>query len=213
MGTPERPKIYHIAHVDKLASIIDDGYLWSDAQVNLRTSPGSMIGMRHIKDRRLNELMVKCHDHLYVGQCVPFYFCPRSVMLYTINTSQDPRLNYKGGQTPIVHLEADLHETVSWANKQNRRWAFTLSNAGSYYFEDRCNLSQLDEIDWNAVNANFWQGCREQKQAEFLIEYSFPWVLIQKIGVHSEGIYQHVIDLLKDKSHQPNVEIKTEWYY
>ena len=27
--------------------------------------------------------------------------------------------------------------TVAWAEKNNLRWAFTLSNAGTYYFEDR----------------------------------------------------------------------------
>ena len=28
---PRAPKIYHIAHVDRLASIIADGFLWCDA--------------------------------------------------------------------------------------------------------------------------------------------------------------------------------------
>ena len=30
-------------------------------------------------------------------------------------------------------------------------WAFTLSNAGAYYFKDRADLNQLDEIKWDAV--------------------------------------------------------------
>ena len=32
MLVPTEPKIYHIVHVDRLASIIADGYLWSDAE-------------------------------------------------------------------------------------------------------------------------------------------------------------------------------------
>ena len=88
---------------------------------------------------------------LSVGHCVPFYFCPRSIMLYLIYQGNHPDLTYRGGQEPIIHLEADLRGTVAWADAAQKRWAFTLSNAGSYYFEDRCDLGQLDEINWGAV--------------------------------------------------------------
>lgn len=55
------------------------------------------------------------------------------------------------------------------------RWAFTLSNAGSRYFEDRCDLQNLSEIDWNAIQARNWVSVKEAKQAEFLIEESLHW--------------------------------------
>jgi hypothetical protein len=50
---PAHPKIYHIAHVDRLASIIADERLWSDAEVIQRASSGTAIGMSSIKQRRL----------------------------------------------------------------------------------------------------------------------------------------------------------------
>lgn len=56
--------------------------------------------------------MLNSHPGLYVGQCVPFYFCPRSVMLYVIYCANHDELSYRGGQGPILHLEADLYETV-----------------------------------------------------------------------------------------------------
>lgn len=80
---PLQPKIYHITHVDRLPSIVADGFLWCDAEVNRRASAGTTIGMSRIKQRRLNKLLSSYHD-LHVGDCVPFYFCPRSVMLYLI---------------------------------------------------------------------------------------------------------------------------------
>ncbi len=46
-------KICHIAHVDKLPLIIEDGYLWSDAEVHRRHSAGTTIGMGRIKKRRM----------------------------------------------------------------------------------------------------------------------------------------------------------------
>ena len=72
-------------------------------------------------------------------------------MLYLIYQGNHPDLEYRGGQGPIIHLESDLRQTVEWAEAQGQRWAFTLGNAGSRYFEDRSDLNQLGEIDWNAV--------------------------------------------------------------
>lgn len=149
---PAQPKIYHIVHSDRLASIIADGFLWSDAAMVQRQGVGTTIGMSNIKARRLNELSLSCHPNLRVGHCTPFYFCSRSVMLYLIYRRNED-LTYKGGQEPIVHLEADLHATIAWAQQNNRRWAFTLSNAGAYYFEDRSDIAQLGDINWDAVQA------------------------------------------------------------
>ncbi|KPQ31274.1 MAG: protein of unknown function (DUF4433) [Phormidesmis priestleyi Ana] len=174
MTVPAQPKIYHIVHVDRLPSIIADNHLWCDAQIAVQVPTGTTIGMGKIKQRRLRELTLNSHPELHVGDCVPFYFCPRSIMLYLIHRANNPELDYRGGQEPIVHLQADLHNCIAWADLNKRRWAFTLSNAGAYYFEDRCNLSQLDEIDWKAVQATNWQTCQEGKQAEFLLEHSFP---------------------------------------
>lgn len=213
MPRPARPKIYHIMHVDRLASVIADGCLWCDAEIARRTPPGTTIGMNRIKKRRLTELKLTCHPDLYVGQCVPFYFCPRSVMLFLIHRANDPDLTYRGGQGPIIHLEADLQNVVGWATRANLRWAFTLSNAGTRFFEDRNDLSNLDQIDWDAVEARDWRQCKDGKQAEFLIEHRFPWSLVERIGVQSTGIYAQVDASLPAAGHRPAVAVQPMWYY
>ena len=172
--------------------------------------------MSKIKERRLHELTLACHSHLHVGDCVPFYFCPRSVMLYLIAQGNHSDLIYDGGQEPIIHLEADLHAAVAWAEENNRCWAFTLSNAGSRFFEDRSNLKQLHEINWDAVCAKYWRepAIKEGKQAEFLIECSFPWQLIERIGVYSQKMYQQTVNAIPPKyGKRPRIEIRREWYY
>jgi hypothetical protein len=219
MTMPLLPKIYHIVHVDRLSSIITDKHLWCDAEIVSRDSLGTAIGMSHIKQRRLNELGLNSHPGLYVGGCVPFYFCPRSIMLYLIHQGNHFDLAYRGGQDFIIHLEADLRASVTWASENNRRWAFTLSNAGARFFEDRNNLAQLNEIDWESVQANKWSGngiasnVKEHKQAEFLMESSFPWHLIERVGVYSQSLYQKVVGIFPIDSNQPLVEIKPAWYY
>jgi hypothetical protein len=211
---PARPKIYHIVHWDKLASIVADRHLLCDAALLQRAPVGTTIGMNRIKQRRLNELRLSCHPDLYVGQCTPFYFCSRSVMLFLIHRRNE-ELTFKGGQEPIVHLEADLHDAVEWAEQQGRRWAFTLSNAGAYYFEDRSDLAQLNEIKWDSVQARQWseRAIKEGKQAEFLLEHSFPWTLIERIGVYSNAFVQPVSAAMGDAAHRPIIEIRRDWYY
>jgi len=153
------------------------------------------------------------HPGLFVGDCVPFYFCPRSVMLYLIYQGNHPELSYRGGQGPIVHFEADLPAVVAWADAERRRWAFTLSNAGARYFEDRSNLGRLGEIDWSAVRATDWRQCKDGKQAEFLPELSFPWHLVERIGVQSRATYSAAVNALPAQGHRPPVEIRPAWYY
>lgn len=213
MPIPDNPKIYHIVHVDRLPSIIADGFIWSDAEAGRRGAPGTTIGMGAIKQRRLTELPLNSHPGLYVGECVPFYFCPRSVMLYVLHMANAPDLGYRDGQGPIIHLEADLRQAVAWADANRRRWAFTTSNAASYRFRDYCDLAQLDEIDWNAVQAHDWRGLQEGKQAEFLVEHSFPWSLVKRIGVHSLEIRDRVRAMMRGAGHQPVVEAAPNWYY
>jgi hypothetical protein len=102
---------------------------------------------------------------------------------------------------------------VAWAKDQDLRWAFTLSNAGAYYFEDRCDLSKLDEIDWPAVTARDWRQCKEGKQAEFLIEHRFPWKLVSRTGVLSRSVYLNTSAAVQAARHKPLTEIRPDWYY
>lgn len=219
MPTPAKPKLYHIAHVDRLSSIIAAGELWCDGEVLRRNAPGTTIGMNDIKRRRLEELKLSSHPDLFIGQCVPFYFCPRSIMLYLIYCANHSELSYRGGQNPIVHLELDLGAVHAWAESHDRRWAFTLSNAGSRYFEDRSDLAQLGELNWSAIQSNRWSGqgispdVKEGKQAEFLVEQSVPWHLVERIGIRQSGLATRVDQALQGNGHRPIVQILPSWYY
>ena len=83
MPPPDAPKIYHITHVGNLPSILSDGCMLSDALMISRGGPAASVGMAEIKRRRLS-LPVHCHPGDYVGDYVPFYFTPHSIMLLNI---------------------------------------------------------------------------------------------------------------------------------
>jgi hypothetical protein len=200
--------------VDNLPSILRAGGLWSDAKMMEQGGPVASIGMNTIKERRL-KLPVKCHPGDCIGDYVPFYFCPRSVMLYVIHCANHPELSYHDGQDWIVHLEADLEEVLDWAGLEGRRWAFSLSNAGAVYAEFRNRREQLDEIDWEAVAATDFRDpvVKEGKQAEFLMHEFFPWRLVRRIGVPSQMTYRRASQVFASAQHKPVLEVIPSWYF
>jgi hypothetical protein len=214
MLLPTSIKIYHIVHIDRLRSIIDDGNLWSDARMIGRTGAGTTIGMCNIKARRML-LPVGCHPSENVGNFVPFHFCSRSVMLYLIHCANHPELAYRGGQGPIVHLECDLEAVLAWAEKYKRPWAISLSNAAASYSQFRCDRAGFAEINWEAVTSRDFRmpEVKEAKQAEFLVHDSFPWNLVERIGVLTNVIALQVIGISQASAHRPKVEIQPSWYY
>jgi len=209
---PTNPKIYHILHFDKLSSIINGGFLLSDAIISATIPIGTTVGMNHIKQRRLKELTLSTYPDLYVGECVPFYFCPRSVMLYMMSV-KNVELTYQDGQDNIVHLEIDFNKAVEWANVNTKRWVFTDSNAGSNYFSDTNDIANISKLDWTTINSNYWSSTTDKKQAEFLCEDNFPWELVERIGVNTMGTYQEIQKILNSSNHKPKLEIIHSWYY
>ena len=188
--------------------------MWSDAQRIAKRLANANIGMNNIKERR-SRLPVDCHPGTTVGQYVPFYFCPRSIMLYLLYMGNHPDLTYNGGQGPIIHLSARLKDVVGWANNNDVKWAFTATNAGAGYTIFYNELSSLDEIDWRAVDAADFRDSeiKEGKQAEFLVLNSLPWELVAGIGVQNSKIFDKVKDILNSARHRPTVRVKKDWYY
>lgn len=202
---PQKVLIYHITDVTNLPGILADGGLHSDAVMAGRDP--TVIGYDHIKKRRLEEIQVPCCGGRFVGEFVPFYYCPRSPMLYVINQGKTGRP--AGCQTSIIHLVS----AVSTAVRLGRAWAVSDGNAGASYTSFFASLDALDSLDWGAISAKYWQSQLHEKQAEFLVADFFPWTSILGIGCHNTAIAERVRALLVDRPHQPNVQVKSDWYY
>jgi hypothetical protein len=208
-GRPEPTSIFHITHVDNLPSVVADGGLLSDVEMEARGAPHRAVGMSAIKQRRIR-LPVKCHPGDVVGEYVPFYFCPRSIMLYLLHMANHPELTYRGGQGPIVHLQLDLHRAAAWAEEAGVRWAFTLANAGAEYAPFRDRLDQLDDVSWSSVAADDFRDphVKEGKQAEFLIQRFVPWELVERVGTRDRAE-----EAIAGADHRPAVDIQPRWYF
>lgn len=80
------PSLSHMTRVERLASVVQQGLL-SDNTCKLRGIGGVEIGYQHIKARRARR-PVPCGAGGTLADYVPFYFAPRSPMLFAITRGQ-----------------------------------------------------------------------------------------------------------------------------
>ncbi len=202
---PDQTLIYHITDIENLPGILTAGGLHSD--VAMAEHNPAVIGYAHIKERRMTVIRVDCCGGRFVGEFVPFYFCPRSPMLYTVNIGKTGRT--PGCQRTIVHLVSTLAAGIS----QNRAWAISDGNAGAFHASFSSDLAALAELDWPAIRATQWQGRTHEKSAEFLLADFFDWQNFHAIGCYNAEMAQEVQSILASTAHRPNVNVERNWYY
>jgi hypothetical protein len=209
------PKIYHITPIDNLSNILECGCIWSNAERIQQKLDNTNVGITEIKQRRLQELDVSCNKNTKVGDYVPFYFCPRSIMLYLIYRGNHPDLTYHNGQEPIIHLEADMRTVVDWAASHSKPWAFSDANAGARYAAFYNTVDSLNHLNWDAIESTDFRDAviKDGKQAEFLLYESFPCNLISRIGVINETIAQQVNIILAATGFDIEVSVLRKWYF
>ncbi|MFN7018828.1 MAG: DUF4433 domain-containing protein [Fimbriimonadales bacterium] len=203
-------QIYHMTHIGNLESIIKASRLYSDAAASAY-NPRSIAYLDLKKKRK--EKTVPVPPNGVVADYVPFYFAPRSPMLYAI---------HKGcvrsglSQTEIVYLVTSV-ETIARAGKL---FVFTDRHPISSFPRFSNDLNLLNQfVDWNVMRSEYWHDTpqypnrQSRRQAEFLVHQAVEWSLIEQIGVYDQGRLQQVQQILQSASHRPLVSVQRDWYY
>lgn len=208
--------IYHITHAQNLPGIAASGALWCDSiRLTKAGSAGfSVVGIahQHIKDRRARKTVTQAAGGT-LADYVPFYFAPRSPMLFTI--SKGNVAGYAGGQEQVVHLVS----TLEAARSLGTPWCFTDGHADMALSKQYSNLEELKLLDWAIMADPYWRDTlqdgdrKRRRQAEFLVHRHFPWQAITTIGVKSESIAAAVRTVLAGAAYVPNVIVRSDWYY
>lgn len=205
---PRQTPIYHITDIANLTDILASGGLYSDAALQVAGANPSQIGYTNIKQRRLTEYTIPCCGNRFVGEFVPFYLCPRSPMLYTINNGNTGRP--KGCQTDILHLVSDVYR----ASSLGRHWAVSDGNAGSAYTTFSNAPGVLDTVNWAIVNSNQWGGERmHAKATEFLVADFVPIAVLTSIGCHNAQTAIATRGILNQYKIALPVNVVPHWYY
>jgi len=205
--------IYHITPIDNLSSIINSGGLVAKSRLKEGKINYQDISYGHIQDRR-GQIRVPCGAGGYLHDYVPFYFAPRSPLLYAISKRTVP--NYQEGQNSVIHLVADINTIEA----EGLDFVFTDGHAAMAYADFYTDLGALGYvIDWELMESRFWFNTEDdpnrkcRRQAEFLVHQFLPWHLIQEIGVINTKIQIQVREILQRFNKQTPVEVYSKWYY
>jgi hypothetical protein len=205
-------RIYHITDARNLPSVLAEGGIHCDAIAASRGLSAVSVAHEHIKERRARK-RVPTTSGGTLADYVPFYFAPRSPMLFAIHTGAVQ--GYDQGQEPIAHLVS----TVDVVARGGLPFVFSDGHAVmsiSRFFTD---LTDLDQIDWQIMRATYWNDTNgdgdrtRRRQAEFLVHHFFPWTLVHEIGVMTERAATYVNRVLEPSSHRPAVTVRQDWYY
>lgn len=207
------PDVFHITHVTNLPSIIAEGALYCDEARRQGQVTPVRIGYTDLKDRRARtEVPVPPGGML--SEYVPFYFGPRSPMLYTINRGNVP--GYGDGQGPLVHLVADSY-TIEAAGHDV---VFTDGHPVILLSEFSNDLSQIpDMVDLPLMGERYWYDTdddpdrKRRRQAELLVHRQLSFESIHRIGVMSQDTAILVDQALDGLAQAPEVAVERGWYY
>lgn len=212
MAAPIPTPVYHLTHIDNLASIIQSGGCLSFNQKQNQGIGHIDVAYETIQERR-SRTSVPCGTEGCLHDYVPFFFAPRPPMLYAIHRGYVE--GYEHGQTPLIYLCTEA-QTV---NNSGSEWVFTDGHATMAFSEFFDDLKDLDEIDWEVMESQYWNDTptlpdrKRRRQAEFLIKDCCPWELFSEIGVINSRIESRVKRMVENSTHQPTVQIHRGWYY
>lgn len=204
--------IYHITHVDNLPAILAADALWSDARLKAAHTQPKTIAHDHIKQRR-ERTPVTVPPHGVVADYVPFYFCPRSPMLYALKGGMVP--SAVGTQQDILHLVLDAESLMG----AGLACVHTDGNAASQPLRFFSGVADVGSLRWDVIQSWSWKDTpddndrKRSKQAEFLVHDAVPWAHVQMIGAMTEATREHAIAAMASAAHRPPVTLQTKWYY
>lgn len=213
MTIPPKPTyIYHITHIENLADILRSRCLRCYQQIHKSGMHPVNIAHQTIQDRRANTVIPLwpggvLHDY------VPFYFAPRSPMLYAIQKNQVE--GYRDGQAPIIHLVSSVEKIIATGHS----FIFTDGHATMSLSQFYSDVADLSHIDWATMQSKYWNDTidhpdrRRLRQAEFLVYNSVVWEALIGIGVLDAHIQNQVNSILASMSMSLPVAIRPHWYY
>jgi ssDNA thymidine ADP-ribosyltransferase, DarT len=170
------------------------------------------IAHQTIQDRRATT-SIPCGPGGFLHDYVPFYWAPRSPMLYAI---------HKGNVEGCTTAQGDIIYLVSTAESvrdSDIGFVFTDGHAimaVSRFFDD---LDHLGQIDWPLMRERYWRDTAEdpdrkrRRSAEFLVYKFFPLALVHGIAVMRQTTITKVRELLGMVGSGIDVRARADWYY
>ncbi|MGH3189736.1 MAG: type II toxin-antitoxin system toxin DNA ADP-ribosyl transferase DarT [Streptosporangiaceae bacterium] len=203
----------HFTHVGNLSGILASGCLQADSLVGGGSGLQVEAADLEIKARR-KTIPIRLAPYGCVADYVPFYFAPRSPMLYKLAKGSVP--TYTEGQDPLIYLVSAV-EAVARAGL---RCLFSDGNCAAAVTQVAGDLALLDSmVDWEVMRARMWSNTAEdpdrmrRRMAEFLVHERVPVGCLAGIAVRTEGMRERVDATLAAYGVVLPVQVRPTWYF
>lgn len=212
MPRPQPTPVFQITRFEHLESMVAHGLL-SDNQAQERGLVQVEIGNVGIKAQRVRRLVPIAPGGV-VADYVPFYFAPRSPMLYAIDKGNVP--TYQQGCEEIIYLVSSTqtlaaHGLTVLGTDRNAVMAV------AEYTDDDTHLTEI--VDWNLMKTRMWNNTstapdrRERRQAELLVLGQVPWSGFLEVGTKSQRMKRRVEEVLARLAQTTEVAVRRDWYF
>lgn len=204
----------HFTHVDHLTTILQRGLL-SDTDAKAASLVTVEVGNVEIKNRRAAR-RVDIAPGGVVADYAPFYFAPRSPMLFAIDRGNVT--TYQGGCSHIVYLATTLerlHELGLSVLLTDRN--AVLEPAAFWDFAD--GEPDDDFVDWPLMRERYWSSTyeqpdrRERRMAECLVHRFVPPEAFTEIVVKSREIVREAERAVATAGLSMPVSVVGDWYF
>lgn len=213
MSKPHPTHVFHFTRVEHLSQIIKRGLL-SDNQAKAQAVLAVEIGNADIKQRRQRK-DVDIHPGGTVADYVPFYFAPRSPMMYVIDKGNVP--TYTEGCDRLIYLVSTVEQFM------DNRLELVVSDRNAAMnvaeFEHFSENLPEDFIDWPLMKERMWQDVpeyqdrKERRMAECLVHGSVPWSNILHLAAKSEEVAQEARTILLASDANRDIDVRPNWYF
>lgn len=208
---PRRP-IIHFTHGRNLPGILAAGCIEADSFVD-RSAALKVEGADLVVKARRRQRRVPLAPFGHVADYVPFYFAPRSPMLFTL--AKGTISTYEEGQNPLIYLVSSTSTLAAHGS-----CLFSDGNCASILTRIFDNLSLIASVvDWQVMHARMWantpddQDRMRRRMAEFLVHGRVPVACITEIAVRHETMKQQVDQILADHCVAIPICTRPQWYF
>ena len=157
---------------------------------------------------------VKIANHGMIGDYVPFYFTPKSIMLYNIITGYWHPLVPRRNRNEILIIRCLISDLATFP-----QWFFTDGQANAIISNHYNDLSDLDQIDWKSIqNSDFSKSNGDydrprRYQAEFLVYEQVPLEKVESLNVYDNQTADIVTNILKQNNINLAVNIQPQYFF
>jgi len=205
----ENALIFRILHRDNFPAILRDGILSRNAAS--RKHGYVDIGNLDLISRRQSH-HVNIAPETTLADYVPFYFTPKSIMLYIIHTGRGVK---QQSNSDIVIICTSLNRLES------RGVQFIFSDRHAFLASARFyrSLSDLDKIDWKSLqNCDFRVDHnnpekKERYMAEALVNHSMTCDSLLGVACCNEAVKSDINQILVAAGKSMKVLSKPDWYF